>query len=49
VHTIGIPINSGFTGQTKPGFLTNTLTPAVGDANTHTPEYKAFLVNIEKA
>jgi len=49
VHTIGIPINSGFTGRTKPGFLTNTLTPAVGDANTHTPEYKAFLVNIEKA
>ena len=49
VHTIGIPINSGFTGQTKPGFLTNTLTPAVGDGNTHTPEYKAFLVNIEKA
>ena len=49
VHTIGIPLNSGFTGRTKPGFLTNTLTPAVGDANTHTPEYKAFLVNIEKA
>jgi formate dehydrogenase major subunit len=49
VHTIGIPLNSGFTGRTKPGFLTNTLTPSVGDANTHTPEYKAFLVNIEKA
>ena len=49
VHTIGVPLNSGFTGRTKPGFLTNTLTPAVGDANTHTPEYKAFLVNIEKA
>ncbi len=48
VHTIGVPLNSGFTGRTKPGFLTNTLTPAVGDANTHTPEYKAFLVNIEK-
>lgn len=49
VHTIGIPLNSGFTGRTKPGFLTNILTPSVGDANTHTPEYKAFLVNIEKA
>lgn len=49
VHTIGIPLNSGFVGRTKPGFLTNTLTPGVGDANTHTPEYKAFLVNIEKA
>jgi formate dehydrogenase major subunit len=49
VHTVGIPLNSGFVGRTKPGFLSNTLTPAVGDANTHTPEYKAFLVNIEKA
>ncbi|MGD8188350.1 hypothetical protein ACP9M8_31095, partial [Pseudomonas aeruginosa] len=26
-----------------------TLTPNVGDANSQTPEYKAFLVNIEKA
>ncbi|MBS1190582.1 MAG: fdnG [Rhodocyclaceae bacterium] len=49
VHTVGIPIHYGFKGVTKPGFITNTLTPAVGDANTQTPEYKAFLVNIEKA
>ena len=49
VHTVGIPIHYGFKGETKPGFLTNTLTPFVGDANTQTPEYKAFLVNIEKA
>jgi anaerobic selenocysteine-containing dehydrogenase len=49
VHTIGIPIHWGFKGATKPGFITNTLTPFVGDANTQTPEYKAFLVNIEKA
>jgi formate dehydrogenase major subunit len=28
--------------------LTNTLTPFVGDANTNTPEFKAFLVNVEK-
>lgn len=49
VHTIGIPIHYGFKGATKPGFITNTLTPFVGDANTQTPEYKAFLVNIEKA
>ena len=49
VHTVGIPIHFGFKGATKPGFLANTLTPAVGDANVHTPEYKAFLVNIEKA
>jgi formate dehydrogenase major subunit len=49
VHTIGIPIHWGFKGLAKPGFITNTLTPVVGDANSQTPEYKAFLVNIEKA
>lgn len=49
VHTVGIPIHYGFKGATKPGYLTNTLTPVVGDANVQTPEYKAFLVNIEKA
>jgi len=48
VHTVGIPIHYGFKGATKPGFITNTLTPFVGDANTQTPEYKAFLVNVEK-
>jgi formate dehydrogenase-N alpha subunit len=48
VHTVGIPIHWGFKGVTKPGFITNTLTPFVGDANCQTPEYKAFLVNIEK-
>jgi formate dehydrogenase-N alpha subunit len=48
VHTVGIPIHWGFKGVTKPGFITNTLTPFVGDANSQTPEYKAFLVNIEK-
>lgn len=49
VHTVGIPLHYGFKGETKPGFITNTLTPFVGDANSQTPEYKAFLVNIEKA
>ena len=49
VHTVGIPIHWGFKGVTKPGFITNTLTPFVGDANSQTPEFKAFLVNIEKA
>ena len=48
VHTVGIPIHFGFKGVTKPGFITNTLTPFVGDANCQTPEFKAFLVNIEK-
>ncbi len=49
VHTIGIPIHWGFKGLAKPGFIANTLTPFVGDANSQTPEFKAFLVNIEKA
>lgn len=49
VHTVGIPLHWGFKGLTKPGFITNTLTPYVGDANSQTPEFKAFLVNIEKA
>jgi len=45
---VGIPIHAGFTGLTKPGFLTNTLTPVVGDANSQTPEFKSFLVKVEK-
>jgi formate dehydrogenase major subunit len=49
VHTVGIPIHWGFTGLAKPGYLANTLTPFVGDASVQTPEFKAFLVNVEKA
>jgi formate dehydrogenase major subunit len=49
VHTVGIPNHWGFTGVARPGYLANVLTPFVGDANTQTPEYKAFIVNIEKA
>jgi formate dehydrogenase major subunit len=49
VHTVGIPIHWGFNGLTKPGYLANTLTPFVGDASVQTPEFKAFLVNVEKA
>jgi len=49
LHTVGIPIHWGFTGLAKPGFLANTLTPVVGDANSQTPEYKSFLVKVEKA
>ncbi len=49
VHTVGIPIHWGFTGETKKGFGANILTPYVGDANIETPEYKAFLVDLNKA
>ncbi|MNJ10225.1 Formate dehydrogenase-O major subunit precursor [compost metagenome] len=48
VDTIGIPCHWGYEGATRKGFLANTLTPGIGDSNTQTPEYKAFLVNIEK-
>lgn len=47
VHIVGIPLHWGFTGAAKKGFGPNMLTPYVGDANIETPEYKAFLVNIE--
>lgn len=48
IHHVGIPIHWGFKGIAKDGYLANTLTPFVGDANTQTPEFKSFLVNIEK-
>ncbi len=48
IHHVGIPIHWGFKGVTKPGFLANTLTPFVGDGNTNTPEFKTFLVKVEK-
>jgi formate dehydrogenase major subunit len=47
VHIVGIPLHWGFTGVARKGFGPNSLTPYVGDANIETPEYKAFLVDIE--
>lgn len=49
IHTVGLPNHWGFVGLAKPGYLVNTLTPFVGDANTQTPEFKSFTVNIERA
>ena len=49
VETVGIPLHWGFEGVAQKGYIANTLTPNVGDSNSQTPEYKAFLVNIEKA
>ena len=46
-HIVGIPQHWGFMGAAKKGMNPNSLTPFVGDANIETPEYKAFLVNIE--
>lgn len=47
-HQVGIPLHWGFVGVAKPGFLANTLTPFVGDGNSQTPEFKSFLVKVEK-
>lgn len=47
VHVVGIPLHWGFKGAARKGFGPNSLTPFVGDANVETPEFKAFLVNIE--
>lgn len=49
LHQIGIPVHWGITGLTRKGFFCNNLTPYLGDANTQTPEFKAFLVQVEKA
>jgi formate dehydrogenase major subunit len=49
VQTVGLPLHWGFKGLTKPGYLINTLTPCVGDGNSQTPEFKSFLVKVEKA
>src|SRR6266436_424765 len=55
VFQIGIPIHWGYVGISSDGdpnrgryWLANALTPFVGDANSRTPEFKAFLVNLEK-
>jgi formate dehydrogenase major subunit len=49
VYHVGIPIHWGFVGlKTGDHWLANALTPFVGDANARTPEFKAFLVNVEK-
>jgi formate dehydrogenase major subunit len=47
---IGFPIHWGFAGEPgHTGPLANMLTPSAMDPNTWTPEYKAFLVRLEKA
>ena len=55
VWQIGIPIHWGFVGisaemhpDKSQHWLANVLTPFVGDATARTPEFKAFLVNLER-
>jgi anaerobic selenocysteine-containing dehydrogenase len=47
VYQVGLPIHWGFTGRVK-GPLINNLTASVFDPNSGTPEYKGFLVSLEK-
>jgi formate dehydrogenase major subunit len=47
---IGFPIHWGYAGDPDhTGPLANLLTPSAMDPNTWTPEFKAFLVKLEKA
>ncbi len=49
VHQVGMPFNYGWLfPKDSTSDSTNMLTPTVGDANTFCPEYKAFMVNVEK-
>ncbi len=47
VYHVGLPIHWGFVGRVS-GPLINNLTASVYDPNSGTPEYKGFLVNLEK-
>ena len=54
VYQIGIPIHQGFRGIQEdagkvPRTIANMLSPAVTDPNAYTPEFKGFLVKLEKA
>lgn len=47
IYHVGIPIHWGYVGRVR-GPLVNNLTPSAFDPNSGTPEYKGFLVNVEK-
>ncbi len=49
-HLVGMTHHFGWAGAYATSeSMVNDLTPNVGDPNTQVPEYKAFLVDIEKA
>jgi formate dehydrogenase major subunit len=49
VYQIGFPIHWGFLGRGKQaGSLANLVTPTVVDPNSFAPEYKGFLVRLDK-
>jgi formate dehydrogenase major subunit len=52
VYQIGIPVHWHYTagtGKGKANKMANLLSPYIGDATVRTPEFKGFLVNIDKA
>jgi formate dehydrogenase major subunit len=54
IYQIGYPIHWGYRGIAEDEGLTaktlaNSLTPTVIDPNAYTPEFKGFLVKVEKA
>ena len=49
IYQIGFPIHWGFLGRGQQrGSLANLVTPTVVDPNSFAPEYKGFLVKLEK-
>jgi formate dehydrogenase major subunit len=49
IYQIGFPIHWGFLGRGKQkGTLANLVTPTILDPNSFAPEYKGFLVKLEK-
>ena len=48
-HVVGMPHHFSWATNMARGDNVNDLTPNVGDPNSYIPEYKAFLVNLEKA
>jgi formate dehydrogenase major subunit len=54
IYQIGIPIHQGYRGIQEDAdrnarTLLNRLSPTVVDPNAFTPEFKGFLVKLEKA
>ncbi len=48
-YQIGFPIHWGFLGRGQQrGSLANLVTPTIVDPNSHAPEYKGFLVRLDK-
>jgi formate dehydrogenase major subunit len=48
-HVVGMIHHWGWAGMFSTGETVNDLVPNVGDPNSYIPEFKAFLVNVERA